>query len=255
MASSAQQKNFIREIAPFAQEAYKVLGKVYPSICIAMACVESGFGTSKLMSKYNAYLGQKVGSGKTATKYWSGGFFTSSTKEEYTVGTHTVIKAAFRAYTDMRQCVFNYYELLNSTVYKRVLSGVPYAQQMQQIKACGYMTSSTEVNSVLSIIARYNLTKYDDVSAVIIPSVGDIKPIQEGDNEMLPPTIRRGSTGKAVTIWQTILGMAPSGLFDHTTEQLTRQFQLSAFPDEILEWDGIVGKKTWSKGFERLYEN
>ena len=251
MASSAQQKAFIKEIAPFAQEAYKALGKVYPSICIGMACVESGYGTSKIMRSHNAYMGQKVGSGKTATKYWSGGFFSASTKEEYTVGTHTIIKAAFRSYKDMRQCVFNYYELLNSSVYKKVLAGVGYALQMQQIKACRYMTSSTEVNSVLNIIARYELTKYDNVQTAITPSVKP-KP-QEGNDDMVPPTIKRGSEGKAVKVWQEILGLVPDGLFGIATEEATRQFQVMAFPDEILEWDGVVGKKTWLKGIESLY--
>lgn len=249
MASSAQQKAFIKEIAPFAQEAYKALGKVYPSICIGMACVESGYGTSKLMRKNNAFLGQKVGSGKTALKYWSGKFFTSSTKEEYTVGTHTIIKAAFRAYNDMRQCVFNYYELLNSTVYKNVTANVSVTAQMLQIKAAGYMTSSTEVNSVLNIISRYDLTKYDNITAVTQSTSG----VQGKEGEdMVPPTIRRGSTGKTVKVWQTILGIAPSGLFDASTEDETRRFQVEAFPNEILEWDGIVGKKTWNKAFEAL---
>ena len=249
MASSAQQKAFIKEIAPFAQEAYKALGKVYPSICIGMACVESGYGTSKLMRKNNAFLGQKVGSGKTALKYWSGKFFTSSTKEEYTVGTHTIIKAAFRAYDSTRQCIFNYYELLNSTVYKNVTANVSVTAQMLQIKAAGYMTSSTEVNSALNIISRYDLTKYDNITAVTQSTSG----VQgKGDEDMVPPTIRRGSTGKTVKVWQTILGIAPSGLFDASTEDETRRFQVEAFPNEILEWDGIVGKKTWNKAFEAL---
>lgn len=249
MASSAQQKAFIKEIAPFAQEAYRVLGKVYPSICIGMACVESGYGTSKLMRKNNAFLGQKVGSGKTALKYWSGKFFTSSTKEEYTVGTHTIIKAAFRAYDSTRQCIFNYYELLNSTVYKKVTANVSVTAQMLQIKAAGYMTSSTEVNSVLNIISRYDLTKYDNITAVTQSTSG----VQgKGDEDMVPPTIRRGSTGKTVKVWQTILGIAPSGLFDASTEDETRRFQVEAFPNEILEWDGIVGKHTWNKAFEAL---
>lgn len=249
MASSAQQKAFIKEIAPFAQEAYKALGKVYPSICIGMACVESGYGTSKLMRKNNAFLGQKVGSGKTALKYWSGKFFTSSTKEEYTVGTHTIIKAAFRAYDSTRQCIFNYYELLNSTVYKNVTANVSVTAQMLQIKAAGYMTSSTEVNSVLNIISRYDLTKYDNITAVTQSTSG----VQGKEGEdMVPPTIKRGSTGKTVKVWQTILGIAPSGLFDASTEDETRRFQVEAFPNEILEWDGIVGKKTWNKAFEAL---
>ena len=148
-------------LAPIAQKAFNNIGKILPSICIAMAIVESNCGQSDIMKKNNALLGQKVGTGKTAKKYWSGKFFVSRTKEEYTVGTHTIIKSAFRAYDSVEQCVFNYYELLNTSLYKKVVSDVDYKTQMQQIKDCGYMTSSTEVNSVISIIEKYNLTIYD----------------------------------------------------------------------------------------------
>lgn len=173
MASEAQILDFIQRIAPCAQKAYKELGKVYPSICIGMACVESAYGTAGSCF-HNSYLGQKVGTGKTATRYWSGKFFTSKTKEEYTVGVHTTINAAFRSYDSMEQCVFNYYELLNSKLYSGVSAGVPFTTQMQQIKNCGYMTSSTEVNSVIQIILKYKLTQYDNVER---PAIGN--PYQE----------------------------------------------------------------------------
>ena len=156
-----QALEFIDMLAPIAQKAFNNIGKILPSICIAMAIVESNCGQSNIMKKNNALLGQKVGTGKTAKKYWSGKFFVSRTKEEYTVGTHTIIKSAFRAYDSVEQCVFNYYELLNTSLYKKVVSNVDYKTQMQQIKDCGYMTSSTEVNSVISIIEKYNLTIYD----------------------------------------------------------------------------------------------
>lgn len=156
-----QALEFIDMLAPIAQKAFNNIGKILPSICIAMAIVESNCGQSNIMKKNNALLGQKVGTGKTAKKYWSGKFFVSRTKEEYTVGTHTIIKSAFRAYDSIEQCVFNYYELLNTSLYKKVVSNVDYKTQMQQIKDCGYMTSSTEVNSVISIIEKYNLTIYD----------------------------------------------------------------------------------------------
>ena len=156
-----QALEFIDMLAPIAQKAFNNIGKILPSICIAMAIVESNCGQSSIMKKNNALLGQKVGTGKTAKKYWSGKFFVSRTKEEYTVGTHTIIKSAFRAYDSLEQCVFNYYELLNTSLYKKVSSNVDYKTQMQQIKDCGYMTSSTEVNSVISIIEKYNLTIYD----------------------------------------------------------------------------------------------
>ena len=156
-----QALEFIDMLAPIAQKAFNNIGKILPSICIAMAIVESNCGQSSIMKKNNALLGQKVGTGKTAKKYWSGKFFVSRTKEEYIVGTHTIIKSAFRAYDSVEQCVFNYYELLNTSLYKKVSSNVDYKTQMQQIKDCGYMTSSTEVNSVISIIEKYNLTIYD----------------------------------------------------------------------------------------------
>ena len=156
-----QALEFINMLAPIAQKAFNNIGKILPSICIAMAIVESNCGQSSIMKKNNALLGQKVGTGKTAKKYWSGKFFVSRTKEEYTVGTHTIIKSAFRAYDSIEQCVFNYYELLNTSLYKKVVSNVDYKTQIQQIKDCGYMTSSTEVNSVISIIEKYNLTIYD----------------------------------------------------------------------------------------------
>lgn len=156
-----QALEFIDMLAPIAQKAFNNIGKILPSICIAMAIVESNCGQSSIMKKNNALLGQKVGTGKTAKKYWGGKFFVSRTKEEYTVGTHTIIKSAFRAYDSVEQCVFNYYELLNTSLYKKVVGNVDYKTQIQQIKDCGYMTSSTEVNSVISIIEKYNLTIYD----------------------------------------------------------------------------------------------
>lgn len=161
MATKTQIKNFIAQIAPIAQEAHKELGKVLPSVAVGMACVECGYGTAG-SCKHNSYLGHKVGSGRTATKYWGGKFFTSRTGEEYTVGVHTTITAAFRAYDSMKQCVFNFYELLNTNLYKGVKAGADYKTQMKQIKEAGYMTSSTEVNSVISIIEKYGLTAWDN---------------------------------------------------------------------------------------------
>lgn len=187
MATEKQIKDFIGKMAPCAMNGYKALGKVLPSVCIGMACVESGYGTAG-STKYHSYLGQKVGTGKTATKYWGGKFFSTKTKEEYTVGVHTTIKAAFRSYDSMQQCVLNYYELLNTSLYKRVTAGVDYKTQMQQIKTCGYMTSSTEVNSVIKIIERYNLTQYDKG---IVAAENVVYSVPE-------TTIRKGSRGDAV---------------------------------------------------------
>ena len=176
-----QRIGFIEEIAPMVIRAYETLGKVKPSVCIGMACVESNYGWGsdgkRFMYNKKAVLGQKVGTGKTATKYWSKKFFVASTKEEYQIGVHTVIKDAFREYDSLQQCFYNYYELLNTNLYKRVKANADYQTQMRQIKQCGYMTSSTEVDTVLSIISNFKLTKYDDGVVEEKPSKKSIEEI------------------------------------------------------------------------------
>lgn len=238
MASEAQILDFISRIAPCAQKAYKELGKIYPSICIGMACVESAYGTAGSCF-HNSYLGQKVGTGKTATRYWGGKFFTSKTKEEYTVGVHTTINAAFRSYDSMEQCVFNYYELLNSKLYSGVSSGVPFTTQMQQIKGCGYMTSSTEVNSVIQIILKYKLTQYDNVER---PAIGN--PYQEPTKNVRLNT--RGNDARWLQYELNRVGgykLIVDGIAGELTIACLRNFQKT----HGLVDDGICGPLTRQK--------
>lgn len=223
MASATQIATFIEQIAPCAQEAYKILGKVKPSVCIGMACVECGYGTAG-STKYHSYLGHKVGTGKTALKYWPGTFKNWKTQEEYKIGEHTTIVDAFRTYESMQQCVLNFYELLNTGLYSRVKAEADYVTQMKQIKACGYMTSSKEVNTVLSIIEKYNLTKYDFNSGT--PSY----PIPTR-------TLKRGTKGEDVRWLQKRLldrGYPVGnidGIFGPKVEQCVKQFQMDVFVD------------------------
>lgn len=237
MASATQIATFIEQIAPCAQNAYKILGKVKPSVCIGMACVECGYGTAG-STKYHSYLGHKVGTGKTALKYWPGTFKSWKTQEEYKIGEHTAIVDAFRTYESMQQCVLNFYELLNTGLYSRVKADADYITQMKQIKACKYMTSSEEVNSVLSIIQKYNLTKYDFNSGTPIYPVPT-------------KTLKKGMKGEDVKWLQKALQDRgyPVGTIDGSygpkTEQCVRSFQTDVFVD------GIAGKLT----IEKLKEN
>ena len=233
MASATQIATFIEQIAPCAQNAYKILGKVKPSVCIGMACVECGYGTAG-STKYHSYLGHKVGTGKTALKYWPGTFKSWKTQEEYKIGEHTTIVDAFRTYESMQQCVLNFYELLNTGLYSRVKAEADYVTQMKQIKACGYMTSSTETNSVLSIIQKYNLTKYDFNSGT--------------PNYPVPTrTLKKGMKGEEVKWLQKALSDRGypvgtiDGIFGTKTEQCVRSFQEDVFVD------GVVGPLTLDK--------
>lgn len=64
------------------------------------------------------------------------------------------------------------------------------------------------------------------------------EPIPEPEHE----TIRRGSHGYAVRVWQGILGLRQDGIFGPITESGTKAWQAQ----HGLVADGIVGPKTWA---------
>lgn len=70
---------------------------------------------------------------------------------------------------------------------------------------------------------------------------------EEGEDYTMD-TIRRGSSGKIVKVWQVIVGVTPDGIFGSATESATKAFQ----KEFNLAADGIVGNKTWNAGFESL---
>lgn len=83
-----------------------------------------------------------------------------------------------------------------------------------------------------SKIAGYGRPKYDEEN--------------EGTYNM--KTIKKGSKGTAVKIWQVIIGAEIDGSFGSETERLTKAFQKS----HNLEIDGIVGKNSWKAGLESV---
>lgn len=62
------------------------------------------------------------------------------------------------------------------------------------------------------------------------------------------PVLSRGSAGVPVRMWQCILQIFPDGIFGADTEARTESWQ----KEHGLTADGIVGKKTWSKGFKSI---
>lgn len=64
--------------------------------------------------------------------------------------------------------------------------------------------------------------------------------------------IKKGSKGKAVRVWQAIIGVDIDGSFGGKTKAATIEFQKKAFPKDESKWDGIVGDETWKAGLKSV---
>ena len=162
MASAAQVANFIAQIAPLSQKYAKGNGYKIASTVIAQACCESAFGTCAL-SPYHNYFGMKCGSS------WKGKSVNMATKEEYTPGQLTNIRDNFRAYDSMEEGVAGYYGFISWSRYANLKTATTYRQYAEFLKADGYATSSTYVNTLCTIVERYNLTVWDNFDATPAP--------------------------------------------------------------------------------------
>ena len=179
MASKTQIKNFINMIAPIAQEqAKKHNNKIFPSVCIAQACHESGYGTSSKMVNANALFGIKVG--RSATKFgtaWKGAAYKTGTTEYYDGKTATKIVDWFRAYDTVSDAVEDYFDMLcKASRYKGALNQATPEACIRGIVAGGYATGPSYANHVISIINTYDLRKYDNTSGSIVQPETTTKP-------------------------------------------------------------------------------
>lgn len=71
--------------------------------------------------------------------------------------------------------------------------------------------------------------------------------IKQEENFQLK-TLKKGSTGKLVKIWQVIIETEPDGIFGDATKKATESFQKK----HGLKIDGIVGSESWNAGFESV---
>lgn len=158
MASREQIKNFIEGISALAvAECIKRDKKVCPSVCIAQAALESGWGSSALMKKANAYFGIK------ATGGWNGAVFSSKTKECYDGKNLIDTSACFRAYKSAAESVADYYDLITTAKrYGGAVGEADYRKCISAIAAGGYATDPDYAGKVIAIIEAYGLDKYDE---------------------------------------------------------------------------------------------
>lgn len=241
MATQKQVRDFIALVAPIAQE--KAIGRrkwSLPSVCIAQCCCESAYGTSPKMKRANAILGVKVGKSKAHFgKAWKNRAYSTRTKECYDGKTYVSITDMFRAYDSVADAIEDYYDMLAScSRYKECINQPDPQKCITAIKNGGYATAPDYINTIMSIIKKYNLTQYDMVLTGVTSAV------QTGERA----TIKRGSKGVDVTYLQKRLVANGyyvgeiDGDFGVKTENAVKAYQA----EHGLKVDGIVGEKTWA---------
>lgn len=155
-ATREQQAAFIEKIAPLIVKYAAERGYKNVSAAIAQACLESGYGLSRLAWQYHNYFGLKCG------KSWTGAFANMRTNEEYTPGILTQIADNFRAYDDIESGVRGYYDFLEYPRYKAVRQQDTPEEYLKELKAASYATSSGYVENNMNVVRAHNLTEWDE---------------------------------------------------------------------------------------------
>ena len=244
-ATRSQQTEFLARIIPLAQKQAEEHGyKLFPSVTIAQAIHESGWGTSKKMVAANALFGVKVG--KSATKFgkaWKGAAYKTGTTEYYDGKTATKITDYFRQYDTIEDSICDYMDMLIHC--KRYAGAINCRTPEESIRAIvkgGYATGPNYANAIINLINKYGLKKFDHQG--IINDVCPYPIAAEGAK-----AIRRGSNGDSVKALQWCLnvlinaGLFVDGKFGPSTEAAVKTFQKKAG----LTVDGIAGRETWGK--------
>lgn len=120
----------------------------------------------------------------------------------------------------------------------RVMNQIPSAMQ-QYCKAAGKTLPGLQRRRKAEA-ALYN-KKVESCTGVTTTTV------KESEDYSMN-TIKKGSKGKSVKVWQIIIGTTADGNFGSGTENMTKTWQ----KNHGLTVDGIVGKNSWKTGLESL---
>lgn len=212
------KQNFINSIKDGAMESQRKYN-ILASLTISQAIVESGWGRESIG---NNIFGIKVGSN------WKGKKQLVDTRE-FVNGEWINIKAWFRDYDSIADCIEDRNKFLQYPRYKKVLTSKNYKEACIEISKSGYATDPNYTKMLIDIIEQNKLYEFD-------------KEVVEVSN-----LLRRGSRGNQVKDLQSKLNNLginagnPDGIFGAGTEKAVRELQ-SIFN---LGSDGIAGKNTF----------
>ncbi|MCM1508802.1 MAG: glycoside hydrolase family 73 protein [Ruminococcus flavefaciens] len=151
---SRKQLDFIEKLGSSAQKNYSKYG-ILPSMTIAQAILESGWGESELSALYYNFFGMR------ADSTYTGEYVTLRTGEEID-GVMIKMDGDFRAYHSFDEGIEGYYQFITGYErYSNLIWETDYRTACYKIKEDGWATASNYSECLIDIIESYDLTRFD----------------------------------------------------------------------------------------------
>lgn len=154
-SSNASLQAFIESVQAGAINGWKKYG-VLPSITVAQAILESGWGKSSLSVQAHNLFGIKGSYNGNSVNYPT---------QEYINGRYVTIYDAFRAYSNNSQSVEDHGNFLYvNSRYHNLLGQTNYVTVANMLHSDGYATAPNYASSLINIVQTYNLTQLDKIA-------------------------------------------------------------------------------------------
>jgi len=169
---------FINTFGPIIKNSVGTSG-VFPSVTLAQAILETGWGRSTVGDANNMF-GIKAKGKKT--QYWQGDSTVSKTTE-YIKGKKGSYNLGFRKYRSIEDSIKDHNLLLQKSRYKKAINAVTPEEQVKEIKAAGYATDPKYAEKLISLINKYDLKQFDsEVAALKASQKSDASRLAENKN-------------------------------------------------------------------------
>ncbi|SFE87412.1 glucosaminidase domain-containing protein [Peptostreptococcus sp. D1] len=137
-------------------------GKILPSVTIAQACLESGWGKSELAKNACNLFGIK------AKDDWKGEKYLVKTAEYDKNNKKFYIDAYFRKYRNWQESLIDHAKFFHNPTwrkenYKNVIGETDYKKACKALQSAGYATSQKYANQLIGLIEMYKLYQHDEI--------------------------------------------------------------------------------------------
>jgi len=155
-------QEFIKVVAAVAVKDWVQRRIMLPSVVIAQAILESGWGKSELAFKAFALFGIKKNG-------WTGKVYIKVATEQRPDGSYyNVDNTEWRAYDSWDESIIDHNTYIATRQlsadilrYEPIIGNTDYKDVCELLRACGYATSLTYPEKLINLITKYNLTQYD----------------------------------------------------------------------------------------------